>query len=187
MLAMFTEASPSEVPINPTTPGRSSFSTKRKRPFGERHGGFGDLQAESLGHGRRVDQIDLRLVVCGREVAGEGLAGDQLGVEFRHRAEVGNPDRIALRGRDFRQQRPERVGEIHVGAHALECAAVEVGHVHRIADFAGDEEVPHLLGDLDADIFLCLRGGSAEVRGEDAFPCAEQREIRGGRLGLEHI
>ena len=40
-----------------------------------------------------------------------------------------------------------------------------------------------MLGDLDADIFLGLGGGGAEVRGEgDVLAEAEERVVGGGRL-----
>ena len=90
-------------------------------------------------------------------------------------------------GAIFDSNLPSELGEVEVGPDAFERAAVEVGHVHGIADFAGDEEVPHLIGHFDADVFLGFGGGRAEVRGEHAFFHGQQREIRGRRLGFVDI
>ena len=105
---------------------------------GERDGGLGDLEAEGFGDGGGVDEVDLGFVVGAGEEAGEGGAGDQFGVEFGNRAEVGHADGIALGGGDVGEQLAERVGEIQVRADAFERAAVEIGHVHGVADLAGE-------------------------------------------------
>ena len=56
----------------------------------------------------------------------------------------------------------------------------------RVGDPAEQQEVAHLLGDLDRDIDLRLAGRRAEVRGRDEVGRAEQGRVR-GRLGLEHV
>jgi hypothetical protein len=60
------------------------------------------------------------------------------------------------------------------------------GHVKRVGDAAVDEEVSHLLGDLEGDVDLGFRGRGAKVRGADEVRRAEQRAVL-GRLGLEHV
>lgn len=144
---------------------------------GEGDCGFRDAEAVRFGDGGSVDEVDLRLVVGTGEVSGEDLAGDELGVQLRNGAEVGDADAVALRRGDFGEELAERICEVEVGADAFESAAVEVGHVDRVDDFSGEEEIFHLVSDFDADVFLGFCGGGSEVRSEDALFGGEEWEI----------
>ncbi len=55
-----------------------------------------------------------------------------------------------------------------------------------LVDRAGEQEIAHLLGDLQRDVLLRLRRRGAEMRRADDVLEREERALRRG-LGLEHV
>ena len=87
---------------------------------------------------------------------------------------------------DLPDQPPELFGERHVGLQPRRFLGGQARHVDRVGDPAEQQEIAHLLGDLDRDIDLRFAGRGAEMRGRDEVGRAEQGR-GGGRLGLEHV
>ena len=117
---------------------------------------------------------------------GEHRAGDRLLVQFGRRAldldrDAGDP--VAL---DLADQAAELLGQLHIGPELRRLLGGERGHVERVGDAAADQEVGHLLGDLDRDIDLRLGGRGAEMRRRDEAGRAEQGVVL-RRLLDEHV
>ena len=68
---------------------------------GEGDGGLRDEDAVGFGDRRGVHQVHLGFAMGAGKVASEHLAGDQFGVEFGNRTEIGHADRVALGGGYF--------------------------------------------------------------------------------------
>ena len=117
---------------------------------------------------------------------GQHRAGDRLLVELRGGALDLDRDRADVLADDLPDQIAELLGERHVGLEARRFLGGQRRHVDRVGHPAEQQEVAHLLGDLDRDVDLRLAGRGAEVRGRDEIGRAEQGR-RGGRLAFEHV
>ena len=87
--------------------------------------------------------------------------------------------KLAGKGAELFRQRHERL-------ELRRLFGADRGEVDGIGDGAAGEIVRHLLGDLQRDVFLRLRGRGAEMRRADHVRQREQR-IVGRRLGHEHV
>ena len=137
-----------------------------------------------LGEEGRVDHV--HTVRIDPHEPGEHGAGDGFLVQLRGRAfdldrNADDPPPL-----DLADQAAELFGQFHIGAQPWRFLGRERGHVQRVGDTAADQEVRHLLGDLDRDIDLRLGGRGAKM-GRGDQPRRVEQGISGGRLQGEHI
>ena len=179
-------------------------SEKRSRGRGLRPGVFGDdldeiaefgavadprlddLESEVLRQPGGVDFVDLVAADLGEETFEHG-AGDRRGVEVAGLAAVDDAQDAAAFGRDLRDEASEALAEAEVGSEHGERLGVDARGVDRIVDRAVEEGGADGVGDFDADAFLGLGRGGAEVRGEDDIGRVAQGVLRGGRFLLEDV
>ena len=145
---------------------------------------FGHVEPAFLGQERRVDHVHgLRI---GPHQPGQHRPGDRLLVELGRGALDLDRDRADVLADDLPDQPAKLFGERHVGLEPRRFLGGQARHVDRVGDPAEQQEIAHLLGDLDRDIDLRFAGRGAEVRGRDEVGRAEQGRVL-GRLGLEHV
>jgi len=80
----------------------------------------------------------------------------------------------------------ELLGKPHVGFEPDRFLRRQRRHVERVADRARDQEIGHLLGDLQGDVLLRLGRRRAEMRRRDQVLVAEQHVLL-GRLDGEDV
>ena len=80
----------------------------------------------------------------------------------------------------------EQPAELHVGLEARRVLGGNGRHVDRIRNGAREQEIAHLLGDLQRHVLLRLGRRRAEMRRADDVLEPEQRAV-GRRLGFEHV
>ena len=64
-------------------------------------------------------------------------------------------------------ERAQLLGQLHVGPQPRRLLGGDRRHVERVDDRAGDQEIAHLLGDLERDVLLRLAGRGAEMRRDE--------------------
>ena len=111
---------------------------------------------------------------------------DRLDVELCRSTLNLDLDTLDAFGDQLAHQRTEPFRQLHIRAQAWRFLGAQRGHVERVGNAAGQQEVRHLLGDLDGDIDLGFVGRSAKVRRRDEIGGAEQRRCLGWFLD-EHI
>ena len=134
---------------------------------------FPDVEPALLREEGRVDHV--YRVGIGAHQARQHRARNRLDVELGGRAFDLDGDRADVRSRDLSDEASELLGKRHIGPQPRCFLGRKRRHVHGIGDPAEQQEICHLLGDLDRDIHLRLVGRSAKVRSADQVRRSEQR------------
>ena len=133
---------------------------------------------------RRVDHVDR-----GHEGLQQALQhdrGERPCVHRRGVALIFDRRRLEAGLGELTGEAAELLGELHIGLQARHLFRADGGHVERVGDGAGEQIVAHLLGHLDRDVLLRLRGRGAEMRRADHLIEREERIVL-GRLDREDI
>ncbi len=145
-----------------------------------------DDDAPLGGDARCVDGVDLVLGVA-REDAEQHRGRERAAVAVGEPAEILDldaVDRAVLP--DHRGEPAEAPAEREERAEHLEVLGRDRGDVDRGRDAAAGQRGDDLLGGLEAGAVGGLRGGGAEVRGDDDVRVGEQRAL-GHRLAAEDV
>ena len=125
---------------------------------------------------RRIDHVDRRELR--RQQPGQRDRGQRLDVELGDRALVFDRDRGDAGLGQLPGKAAELLGELHVGPEPRRLLGGQRRHVDRVDDGAGQQEIGHLLGDLQRHVLLRLGGRGAEMRRGDDIVAAEQRVLQ---------
>ena len=147
-------------------------------------GGLGHVDVALACDHRRVDHVDR--VGDRREQALEHDRRQRPGVEVGDVAVVVDGHRIEAILGELAGEAAKVLGELHVGLELGRVLGRNRRHVEGVHHGAGHQEVRHLLGDLQRDVLLRFRGGSAEMRRAHHVVEAEVRALLGGLL-REHV
>ena len=107
--------------------------------------------------------------------------------QFLRLAAVGDVQPVHLRRRELREQFAELLAEREVGFDLLVGLRVEVGQVHRVADFAGEQVAGDDFGDFDAAFLLRFVRAGAQMRREHDARMFAERMIRRQRFDRENV
>ena len=135
---------------------------------------LGDFEPETFREGGRIHFVHVGAAGI-LQKAFENGARDRGGVDFVHFAAVINVQPLDVLGRDLREKPSELFSETQMRADNRERFRVEVRHVDRIADRSFEKRGADRLGDFDANAFLRLGRGSAEMWRENNVRQIAQR------------
>ena len=148
--------------------------------------GFFDEDAAGSCGCRSIDQVHF-LIEKAIENADEHRAAQNVRAKFGGFATEADAHAIGAAIDRLRDERAEALGEIEIRANAAVLLAGERGQIYRVANDSFLKIFADLLGDLNADLFLGLGGGTGDVRGGDDVGKANERRVRGRlvRKGVE--
>ena len=146
-----------------------------------------DGEPERGGDAADVDVVQI-LHRRAREKTQQDGASDRINVrQFLRFAAIRDVQPVHLRRRDLGEQPAELLAEHQVRFDLLIRLGVEIGQVHRVAHFAGQQITRDDFGDFNAAFFLCfVRAGAKVRRQRDAGVFPERMAFR-QRLGRKHV
>jgi hypothetical protein len=114
-----------------------------------------------------------------RQQPGQRDRGQRLDVELGDRPFIFDGDRGDPGFGQLPGKAAELFGELHVRPEALGFFGGQRRHVDGVRDGAGQQEIGHLLGDLQCHILLRFGCGRTEMRGGDDIVTPEQWVLDG--------
>src|SRR6202035_555344 len=87
----------------------------------------------------------------------------------------------------LRREASQSLAEREMRSESFQLLGRDGGNIYRLTNGAFEQEIGHLIRDIDGDLHLRLLGGGAEMRRDDDGVELEQRIIGGGRFLDENI